>query len=267
MCIFLFLYFPQKSYKKTLFLKAIEKHQNNQNPQENIKEIEHIISQTFYYKDQGCTSSAFLSEDGRYILKLFKLNGKLSKKEVIDRLKGYQLANDFHKEATGIIFLHLNKSTYLKRKINLIDNIGISNNSKFGIRRILDLDNYIFVIQHRADKLGSLLYNSLKIGKLKEAREYLKSIFNLYEEEIKKGVFDSDSKFLFNTGFIKNMPIRFDVGSLKKLEQGLQPNQVYIFRKNALQHTIKWIQKKEFEDYSEIIQDVVVWLSTLPRKS
>lgn len=262
---------PPPLYIETQYLPALEPSSFNDKIKVNSSSpknqpLENIFGQTFYYKDHGASSSAFLSEDGRYILKLFKMRDTRTDEEVAERLAGYQLANDIHKKNTGIIFWHLYKTNHLKKSINIVDTIGINRSTKLGARRTVDLDNYIFVIQQRAEKMGTLLNNALRKGEVEQARKYLSQFFILYEEELKKGILDIDAKFFFNTGFYDGLPIRFDVSHLRPFEEEPSSKVVRVFRRDVLKHVIKWLQKRDYEGHTEIMQDVVIWLTKFPRE-
>lgn len=237
----------------------------NQNSQK-FQELDKIYSQTFYYKNHGASTSAFLSEDGKYILKLFKMLDARTDEEVVERLAGYQLANDIRKKNTGIIFWHLYKTDHLKTSINIVDTIGINRRTKLGVRRAVDLDNYIFVIQHRAETMGTLLNNALRKGEVEKAKKYLREFFILYDDELKKGILDIDAKFFFNTGFFEGAPIRFDVSHLRQYEDGPSDKRVRKFKREALKHVIKWLQKRDYEKHTEIMQVIVIWLTKFPKE-
>lgn len=262
---------PPPLYIETQYIQALEtpQSQGNKNISQNLSnfdELKDIFTQTFYYKDHGASCSAFLSEDGKYILKLFKMRDTRTEKEVAERLAGYQLANDIHKKNTGIIFWHLYQSNHLKTSINIIDTIGINRNTKLGVQRTIDLDDYIFVIQFRAKKMGTLLNNALRKGEVEKARNYLSAFFTLYDEELKKSILDIDTQFFFNTGFFEGVPIRFDVSHLRQFEDGPSVKRIRIFKRDALKHVIKWLQKRDYEDHTEIMQDIVIWLTKFPRE-
>jgi len=261
---------PPPLYQETEFLQALEASpfQDEIELSQQLQlfdDIRHIFKQTYYYKDHGASSVVFQSEDAKYILKLFNMRDARTEKEVSKRLSGYQLAYDINRTPTGILFWHQYKTDHLNTTVNLIDTIGINRKTQVGFRRTLDLDNYIFVIQLKAEKMDQLLNKALRKGKVEQARQYLKELFQLYDEELRRGIMDIDGKFFFNTGFHEGKPMRFDVSHLREIEYVLNDADVEDYRFRILRHVIRWIQRRDYEDHTEIIQDVVLWLTKYPK--
>src|ERR1700738_3697552 len=121
-----------------------------------------ILSQTFYYLGSGSHCYAFASGDDKYVIKFFKMHKIIPKNWLRDfpfslfekyRLenvekrqdvfetffKSFKDAYEHLREESGLIYLHLNKTVDLKKKITVINYEGEKN--------LIDLDSKEFIVQ------------------------------------------------------------------------------------------------------------------------
>lgn len=194
--------------------------------------IDRILDQKFIYIGKGAQSYAFGSEDGRYVVKFFKFK-HLRPSVFLDILPpvppfesyrtkqtmrknrklegvfaGYRLAYETHKDASGILFLHLNKTKGIHKKLTVVD--------KIGRQHVIALDDVVFVIQEKAQTVRQVINELLQKKDLPLAKHRIHQIFDLYVSEYNKGIFDHDHGVMHNTGFVGDKPIHLDVGKLKK---------------------------------------------------
>lgn len=206
--------------------------------------LKHIFAQKFIYLGKGAQSYAFVSHDNQYVLKFFKFKhlrpnfllnivpsvgflsdwkeGEVKRKE--EKLNGvfnaYRLAWEVHRDRSGLIFIHLNKTDDLNQSVHLQDKIGLNWN--------VDLDTVNFVLQKRADTSRKVIYDLLSQGKVEEAKHCIRKIFELYKEEYNKGIFDHDHGVMHNTGFVGLEPIHLDVGKLYNDPSIKEPKNAYL---------------------------------------
>lgn len=209
------------------------------NPAEKEK-LDHILSQKFFYIGKGAQSYAFGSEDQKYVLKFFKFKHlkpslfvnllppippfksykeqqTLRKQKKLDSVfTGYRLAYGVHKEQSGIIFAHLNKTNDLHRQVTVVD--------KIGLEQKIDLDPIVFVVQEKARTMRTVMTDLLSHGELTLAQYRIDQIFDLYLSEYQKGVYDRDHGVMHNTGFVGDKPIHLDVGKLTHDESMKNPD-------------------------------------------
>lgn len=206
------------------------------------KKFEEILSQPFSYVGKGAQSYVFVSQDKKHVIKFFKFK-HLKPKWWVDALPafpyfkeyrerqnakklrqlngvftGYKLAYDVHKEQSGIVFIHLNKTNDLNVNVTLID--------KIGRKHLLDLDPIVFVIQENAKTSRTVMNEALKNGDIALAKKRITQIFNLYLEEYRKGIYDRDHGVMHNTGFVGDKPIHLDVGKLTR-DNTMRQRKVY----------------------------------------
>ncbi|MCB1136308.1 MAG: hypothetical protein KDK78_08580, partial [Chlamydiia bacterium] len=192
------------------------------------------LSQPLRFLGRGAQFYAFLTEDGRYVLKLFK-HQHLNTAHPLDNiplppLQSYleqrreererrraklflscKLAADELAEDTGVILAHLNRTD------NVL-NIQTKFQDRFGAWHEISLDNLEFVLQHYSRPLPEAFSSLMKSGQLKEAQEMVEDLIAVVARRCDKGIRDTDQAFLDNYGFIAGHAIEFDVGSLNRYE-------------------------------------------------
>lgn len=192
----------------------------NTNEPSKLEELSSILCQHFSYLDQGRQTSVFLSNDGNYVLKIFKFSqlkpSWLDKfrRKVADRkarhltrtFRGYHLAYTLDKNNCGLVYVHLQISDTLRQQIIV--------NDRFGFSHALDLDSLIFAIQKTGIVTRNVFHHLLKSNDVAGVKEKINQIFDLYISEYEKGLYDSDHNLMHNTGFIDGKPVRLDVGRL-----------------------------------------------------
>lgn len=239
------------------------------------KEVENILNQTFSYLDCGGQSYVFLSEDGKYVLKFFKFHHvripiwmnflplpkkmkdyrsyKIAKKaKTLNRtFSSYNLAFEHFKDKTGLVYLHLEKTHFLDRKIEIIDKIGIHHK--------IASDNVAFVLQKR----GTLFYKQIDLfmrqGSLDKAKEALSAIIDLAIIRCERGLGDEDPNFCTNFGFIDENAAQIDVGRFYFDESEKTP-EVYRPEIYRITRNLKnWIQDNHpelMQHFNEKIQEI-----------
>lgn len=197
--------------------------------QEISSEILSILNQTFYYLGKGSQSFVFSSEDGRYVIKLFRYHHKSNERrsKVYPLLEATRIACQFAKEETGVIYAHLNLTEKQLPTIKIKDPIYRS----FKI----PLDEYRFVLQKKCTSFEQGMKGS-------SAESCIDAFITLVRGRIAKGIRDADSKIYRNFGFLDGKGVEFDFGNYEISRDLLQPeNQrkemlVYI---NRLRH---WLE-------------------------
>lgn len=191
-------------------------------------EIASILKQEFRYLGKGCQSYVFLSEDGKYVIKFLKYQRfrpqkflnylsfipfiekirqqKVSKKnEKLSKLfSSWKIAYENLSKETGVLFLHLNKTAYLKQPLVIYD--------KLGIKHTLNPDQIEFIVQKRANMLCPTIEEYMTEGKSDEAKHLLTHLVDMILSEYERGFADNDHALMQNTGVIAGVPVHIDVG-------------------------------------------------------
>lgn len=191
-------------------------------------EITTILSQPFRYIGKGLQTFAFESQDGKYVLKLFRFDGcripygqrllrwgkdllGLSSRivmpldERMSKTFGSCLLS-YHKlkEETGIVWVHLNPTPSLWPLIQVQDRLGRWHT--------LDPAKFRFAVQKKGTLLRAALESAYSEDPEKFARmvDSFRELLNTLEG---KGIYNLDPKMASNFGFIGEKAIQIDFGN------------------------------------------------------
>lgn len=197
-----------------------------------------ICDQPFTFLGAGSECFAFLSQDQTTVIKFFKFDlfrpvylfrglffenyssyaGTISHLNypLIQRVLGMReyrigrtwnslkLSYDHLKEETGLLYLHLNPSEHLHKKITLYDPNHIAHT--------IDLDTTRFYMQKRATPLAKHLLQLKEEKEHIRARACIASFCKLTLDRCQKGFADRDP-YMKNFGFIGDRAVELDAGS------------------------------------------------------
>lgn len=240
---------------------TLKKIQSNHpyNPQWDIKVstdltvlVNEILSQPFFYLGSGNYCYAFGSSDGKYVLKLLKQkhmdthNWKhflLYEKDKIKQktrtreasFSSYKIAYEELKNETGLIFLHLNKTTNLKKLVSITDQNGLSYQ--------INIDGFEFLIQKKALIGYTYLDDLIQKGLIDESMDQIYSLLSLIVKRGKKGIFDKDMQFFKNFGFSENQPIEVDIGEFRRNPAQKNPEVIKSEVLETSKQLILWINE------------------------
>lgn len=192
------------------------------------KELEPILDQPFTFLGSGNQSFAFESKDKQSVLKLFKFHtlqgfdlydliphyfqdfhaqhAKDRKKKVDRLLNGLILAENYNRENAGILYIHFPPSPLFGKEVSIRDRAGRIH--------LINLDNYVFVLQKKAEPLGEALKAHFDKGDVQGAVSKLFALYRMISDDLKAGLYDQDHNVISNTGFVEEVPIRIDFGKL-----------------------------------------------------
>lgn len=220
-------------------------------------EFDKAISQKYRYLGFGGQCFAFESEDGQYVIKFFKhqlrkpqawlfslplpepLRSKCRKmlQRMISKherdFNSYKLAYDALKGETGLVAIHLNKTSNIHKSLTIAD--------KLQILHQIDLDQTEFILQKKAQLVYPAIARMMEQGNFESARKSLHAIFQLIVSRCQKGIFDEDPRIHCNVGLIGTEAIFIDVGRFKLDPKRADP-QVYMHDLTLITERFKgWI--------------------------
>ena len=191
-------------------------------------ELMKILDQPFYYLARGAQAYVFSSKDGQAVIKFFRvyhlmpplwmtrLNfplllqpykiGKMLKKRegLIRDFQSYKIAFEELRQETGLLYIHLNKTEHLKKKLVIHDKIGIAHE--------IDLDRMEFVVQKRASPFYPSIERFIQTEGMPSTKEAITALLDLLKTRRLKGIYDKDPDLETNFGFIDHTPVQIDVG-------------------------------------------------------
>ncbi len=195
---------------------------------EEAQSLSQILDQPFYYLAKGAQSYVFVSKDGETVIKFFRIYHlspplwlkalclpqllqpyKISKmlqkrRELSKDFESYKIAFQEMKEETGLIHLHLNKTSHLKKHLRIYDKIGIAYD--------LDMDKMEFLVQKKAKLVYPAIDALMKNEGIDSAKEAISALVQLLASRCEKGIFDKDPDLNTNFGFLKTKPVQIDIG-------------------------------------------------------
>ena len=223
---------------------------------EDPKLIDHILSQKFTYFNKGSQSYVYLSEDKKYVLKFLKQDklhprtwlayipfsfnphyqrSLFLKKKLISTFNAIKTAFTDFKDETGLLYVHLNHSTNLNKKITLFD--------RKGKLYAVDLDKTSFLIQKKANLIYVRITELMAQGDIEGSKAIISSVFSLIDQLGRRGVVDNDPILRKNFGLIDNKAVQIDIGRMR-----IDPERIlnlhYKSEVASITHSFKkWIEK------------------------
>jgi len=191
-------------------------------------ELDSALAQKYHYFGKGGQCYAFFSKDGNYVVKFFKqrvyqiplwhrfipipyLFDRYKEKKRLKRLDkiqrdffSYKVAFEDLQEITGILYVHLNQTTDLKKTLAIVDLLNIEHR--------LDLDKFDFIVQRRADMIYPTLSRLIDEGNSERSKQIIDQVIDLIVHRCRKGYEDWDSNIRTNCGLLNNAVIKIDVG-------------------------------------------------------
>lgn len=219
-------------------------------------EIRYLLQQSFTFLGRGVQFFAFIGEDKKTVLKLFKHHHtgipidwiekcfpnclktfvvKKREKRMLRLLRSAYIAKTFLSKETGVFFCHLGKQKTYPLPILVKDKLGTS--------FLLDLEKTEFVLQKKAIPVKKKLQALLQENKIDEAIEAMQKILLLIEERSQKGIKNKDGKILQNCGFIDHDAIEIDIGSYIYRQQSTCVNPHKKASLKAKKQLLAWIRR------------------------
>lgn len=219
--------------------------------------LDAVFNQPFSFLNSGGQCYAFLSEDRKTIIKFFKQHhiriwNRLSSiplpqmfqpylKRLLDKkthqspqfFESCRIAYEDFKERSGLIYLHVHKTQCFKKKLQIIDKLGIAHH--------IDLDSTDFALQKRVELCHSKFKTLIQENNIAAAKQCVDSIIDLIVERSQKGIMDRDFNTRTNIGFLDNQAIEIDLGSFTKEEKGKNPDREELMKRTEKFH--KWLSK------------------------
>jgi len=193
------------------------------------RDLSAILSQPFTYLGEGHQCIAFQSQDERYVLK-FPFQPSLpssrwhpfpflaakhqrqfsrrSHKKLMKDSARYLTAFQEMKEETGLVYVHLNRSSSLNCKVQLKD--------KTGRLQTIDLNPVEFILQKKAQLIAPALERWMKEGKIEQAQQGITNLVQLFYTRFTKGLEDPEQFLEGNFGFLGTQAVQIDIGHLRK---------------------------------------------------
>jgi hypothetical protein len=228
---------------------------------EEIAHANTILNQPFHYLGHGFQCYAFVSNDGKYVLKFFRHQRlrppviydwlpdcdyirTLKKEKCASRAKrakclfrSFAVAFQDVPEETGLIFVHLNKTKNLHPVVTVYD--------KCGQKYEISLDDREFLLQHKALHCKPEIAGLMKSGKLDDAKRRIDQIFEMLVTCARKGIMDTDKALITknNLGYLADSAIYIDSGRIIR-KSSIKIQERFAEDLRRLRPLYKWLAKE-----------------------
>jgi len=184
--------------------------------------ISRILEQPFYYLGKGGQCFAFLSEDGQFVLKVFKQH-HLRLPSFIKALTPSSIVEFFQRKEKQFLTSCLIASGDFSEGTSVVSGQimhhlpGIPSHillsDPLHIIHKVPSSNLPFILQKRAILVDAYLEKLMQQGRLEEAKQAIDHLIALVKKRCEKGIFDNDPVLNRNFGFIDGRAVEIDVGS------------------------------------------------------
>lgn len=200
-----------------------------------------ILAKPFRYLGKGAQCYAFLSQDEKVVLKIFRFDQRHlfkhrskrpTQQKVLRFFEGCLLAGSNAAKETGLLYLHLNQT---EGKLPILEARG-----PLGQSLRLPLDGYRFALQKKAVPLEEGLFIAREEGTLPERIEM---IVALLESRISKGIGNADPSLWRNFGFLEGQAIEFDFGNYRARPDLSDPRRARAELNRYIRPLKAWLEK------------------------
>lgn len=248
--------FCQKQTKGFCLQKVISKNKSEEDindslSKEELKSVQTILSQPFYFFKRGLQCYVFISEDSKYVLKFFRwkqlepsiwssylpstwLKQEKDLKEIRKKhdFTSYKIAFEELQEETGTLFLHLSKTKGLNTPLCFFDPLHI--------RHTVEADQIEFILQKKTDLFLSYFEQHKKDPQKLEL--FLLQLLDLLEKRFIRQISDSDISLEYNMGVLNEKPVLFDIGNLTKKNTPISFKE---FLKQESKLVLEWLKNND----------------------
>ena len=228
-----------------------------------INILSSITHQQFRYLKKGSQAYAFISEDGQYVLKLFKLHHlqhadwlrsvpafgfvRTYRDSLIERrdyritltLNSYRLAADRLPDECALIYAQILPSPVYTMPVTIHDAIGRT--------YTIDLARHGFALQRRSELVIPCFERWIRNCELEKGKAAIDSLVALIALRSSKGIQDTDPDLHKNAGLLDGKAMFIDIGSFCECPSMRQPREMKSHIRKVFSHFSEWLSKKSPE--------------------
>lgn len=178
--------------------------------------VQLLLAQTFFYKGRGSQAYAFESEDGRFILKLFRSDPRthlwdrcpLGSREKLERLfTAARLAFTKGIDLTGLLYVHINTTQKVLPVVQVKD--------RWRRSHFLDLNQYCFALQYQGLPVREAFREAFAKNNGDEVKGLIDSFMHLLSTRANRLIGNADRSVSGNFGFLNGRAIEWDFGNYR----------------------------------------------------
>ncbi len=219
-----------------------------------------ITNQPFRYLKKGSQAYAFVSEDGRYVLKLFKFHHmqpaewlqNIPLPEALGRyrddlvrrrryriertLTSYKLAATTLLQECGLLYAQILPSKEFSLPVTIVDSLGRT--------YTIDLSQHGFALQKRAALVLPSFERWIAQGDIAQAKCAIDSLVALIAARSVKGIQDSDPDLHKNAGLIGHSAVLIDIGSFYRNPDISSPPEMQQDMRKVFNRFSEWLSAR-----------------------
>jgi hypothetical protein len=195
-----------------------------------LSQIAHILDQPFYFYGKGGQCFAFISADGKMVIKFFKQHhmrfwGWLDSVHFPRSFDHYRTkllykhrhqsfpyflhscktAYEKFREETGLIYMQFGKTPFVRQDLVIYDNLNIAHT--------IHLENMAFAIQQKAEPFLPRFKKLIKKKDIEACKRHIDTMLEFIVKRCREGVADRDVNMHTNFGMLDTRMIEIDIGS------------------------------------------------------
>ena len=229
-----------------------------------------IVRQRFRYLKKGSQAYAFVSDDGRYVLKLFKLHhmqnanwlksipsfGILKKyrDSLFERrgyrinltLNSYKIAAEQLPEECALIYAQILPSSAYTLPVTIQDAIGRTYS--------IDLARHGYAIQRKSDLVLPCFEQWIEGDEIEKGKAAIDSLVALIAQRSLKGIQDTDPDLHKNAGLVGGRAIFIDIGSFHECPTVRLPSEMKQDMNKVFLHFSQWLTLRSPELANHLAQ-------------
>lgn len=193
-------------------------------------ELRSILTQPFHFLSKGAQSYVFESQDGRYVIKLFRYDRRVNPLKLKYLFQGCELAYRRARAETGLLYVHVNPTPM---KLPILHCTG-----PLGRKYQFPLDEMRFAVQKKAKGFQQTLLEAKDDPP--EMKKRILQFLTLLETRSNREIFNADPSLSRNFGFLEDRAIEIDFGNYRYSEGAAPDHEVARFGAKLR----KWLEKE-----------------------
>ena len=215
------------------------------------------LEQPYCYLAKGRQCFAFLSQDGKTVVKFFNYNRfslpfplnhlpflkslyQKRQSRFIPTMQSYEIANEYLQEETGLLYVHLQQGGGLP---------DLEIKDRGGGRHCIDLNKTAFVLQRFAKPIYEEFQERFQQSGQEGVEEAVQSFLMILHKRCALGIADDDRDVEINFGFCNETAMLLDPGRLF-FDQGLQTKEGVEEEMRAATRKLRRYLKKNYPEVS-----------------
>ena len=214
------------------------------------------LGQPFYYLASGSQSFTFISKDGLYVLKFFKVRpGLFALHKTRKREKSFYracesclISKKHFKTESALLFCHLAPSKLELPTVTLHGPAGSVTHQK--------LNEVPFLLQRHVETIDKRLLRLKMLGDKRQKERTIDSLLQLMVKRYRLGYSDKDPNWILNFGFCDDRVVAVDVGGLISDRPRLKDYFLDHELDKAAEKTICWLKQNDPELIPYVVKKV-----------